>query len=96
MIMILLTSVGSFPNMLILFVFIRMNKWLQLDHFSPDLALGTFLGFQEGFVRVEIWGIQVEFICPLLSSLNALIFLPREEKGITFLLHIVKMVDSVV
>ena len=96
MTLLLLIPVEFVPSVSNLFVLIGLKLWLQLDHQVLTLPGVHFLGVWGGFVGVEIWGIEVKVFYPLLSSLNALIFFLREGKGVTFLLHRVKMVASTV
>ena len=94
--LILFASIRSVPNILSQLVLTGLKQWLQLDHLVLTLPGVHFLGFLGGFVRVLTRCMQVRVIHPLVSSLKALMFFLKEEKGVTLLLHGVKMVVSVV
>ena len=87
MMLILPVLIRFVPSISTQLVLIRLKQWLWLDHQVLTLPGVHFLGILGGFIGVESEGIQVNVICPLLSSLKAFIFLLKEGKGITLLLH---------
>ena len=96
MMLILPVLIKFVPSISTQLVLIGLKWWLQLDHRVLTLPGACLLGILGGFVGVESEGIQVNVVCPLLSSLKAFTFFLKEGKGITLLLHGVKMVVSMV
>ena len=96
MMLMLFTFVKSAPSVSTWLVLIGLKWWLWLDHQVLTLPGVHLLGILRGFMGVESGGIQVNVICPLLSSLKAFIFFLKEGKGVTLLLHGVQMVVSMV
>ena len=79
-----------------LLIFIGLNQWFLPDHLVPILPVVCFLGFLGVLEGAENWSVTIVPWYHHILSCNAFIFCLREGKGITFLLHGVKIVDSAV
>ena len=84
MMLILPVLIEFVPSVSTQLVLIQLKWWLRLDHQVLTLPGVHFLEILGGFVGVESEGIQVNVICPLLSSLKAFIFFLKEGKGLHF------------
>ena len=81
-----------------LLIFMGLHLWFLSDHLVLILSVVYFLEFLDVLGGVENWTELPPFhgivmFC-LLSSSNSCIFCLKEGKGITVLLHGVKIVDS--
>ena len=96
---ILLRSDTLVSLVLNLLIFIGLNRWFLPEHLVLIIPVVCLLGFLGILGGAENWTVLLSFhdvVFCLMSFLNACIFHLSEGKGITFLLHGVKIVDSTV
>ena len=71
-----------------------VKMMVMIGLLCSNLVWGMLSRSFGGPCQGRVWRAQVNVICPLLSSLKAFILFLKEGKGVTLLLHGVKMVVS--